>query len=559
LLLILWDCTLAPDRDAEHPPGGRQVGRSQRTPYDTQEPQVHLPQQTRVLRAAVATCGAVALTVGLAACGSSDSGGSGSSGDSAELTISTLGPVPAFWNPYDPGSATTTFLDPVYDTLIHYGKDGELEPWLATSWEFTDPTTLELKLRDDVTFTDGATFDADAVKANLQYAIDKKANQGDQVFLANIASMTVVDPTTIDLTLTQPNPALPYDFSQLSGYMASPKALAAPDGLQKEPVGSGPYVLDTKATRPGVSVVYTRNEDYWAADQDVFPYDKVTFSIIADPTAAKNAAATGEVDALTVQPGTDISGFEQVTSLSGEQAGMTGAWLDTTGTTTKALGDVRVRQALNYAIDREKLGEAAYQDTAIAVAGVPVTDEEPAFTDELGALYPYDVAKAKQLLADAGYADGFEMTMIAVPQAAQFAQAIAGQLQQIGVTVSVETHAADLVQAVQSGTRSSGLVLQRLTGDAGQDLANSFDPNTFFNVHHGSAPDVTALLQQAAQTSDESARNALYQQAAVAGANASWYIATLVLKTVTAYDPDVVSVEPPDRGAIHLYDYHLPS
>ena len=151
------------------------------------------------------------------------------------------------------------------------------------------------------------------------------------------------------------------------------------------------------------------------------------------------------------------------------------------------------------------------------------------------------------------------MSLISLPPADQFAQAIAGQLKEVGVTVNVETHSSDLVQAVQSGTRSAGLVLQRLTGDAGQDLANSFDPNTFFNVHHGSAPEVTALLQQAAQASDESARTALYQQAAVAGANSSWYIATLVLKTVTAYDPDVVTVEPPDRGAIHLYDYHQPS
>jgi peptide/nickel transport system substrate-binding protein len=102
-------------------------------------------------------------------------------------------------------------------------------------------------------------------------------------------------------------------------------------------------------------------------------------------------------------------------------------------------------------------------------------------------------------------------------------------------------------------------VLQRLTGDPGQDLQNSFDPNAFFNVHHGTAPEVTDLLAQAAAASDESARNELYQQAAVKGADASWYIATLVLQTVTAYNADVVSVEPPDRGAIHLYDFHLPS
>jgi peptide/nickel transport system substrate-binding protein len=520
---------------------------------------VHLPQQTRTLRAAVAACGAVALTVGLAACGSSDSGGNSSSGGSDGLTIATSGPVPSTWNPQEPGAPTTTFSDPVYDTLIHYGKDGELQPWLATSWEFTNPTTLELKLRDDVTFSDGAKFDADAVKANLQAALDNKANAGDQVFLSNITGMTVVDPTTIDLALAQPNPALPYDFSQASGYMASPKALQTADGLKQTPIGSGPYVLDTTATRPGVTVVFKRNPDYWAADQEVFPYDKVTLSIIADPTAAKNAASTGQVDALTVQPGTEISGFKQVTSVAGDQSGMTGVWLDTTGTALQALSDQRVRQALNYAIDREKLGKAVYQDTAIAVPAVPVTDKDPAWSDELGARYPYDTDKAKQLLADAGYANGFELTLISLPQADQFAQALAGQLQQVGVKVNIESHAADLVQAVQSGTRPAGLALQRLTGDAGQDLQNAFDPNAFFNVHHGSDPQLTALLQQAAQTTDENARNELYQQAALRGADDSWYIGTLVLQTITAYDADAVSVEPPDRGALHLYDFHSPS
>ena len=385
----------------------------------------------------------------------------------------------------------------MYDTLIHYSKDGQLQPWLATSWEFTDPTTLELKLRDDVTFTDGAKFDADAVKANFQYAIDHKANMSDQVFLANIASMNVVDPTTIDLTLTQPNPALRTISVRHRGtWRARRRWRLLTASSRSRSVGA---VRARHRCQPAAyNYVFTANPDYWAADQDAFPYDKVTLSVITDPTAAKNAASTGEVDALVVQPGTEISGFKQVTSLSGDQAGMTGAWLDMTGTTTKALGDVRVRQALNYAIDRVKLGQAAYQDTAIAVPGVPVPEGDAAYTDELGALYPYDPAKAKQLLADAGYADGFEMTLISLPPADQFAQAIAGQLKEVGVTVNVETHSADLVQAVQSGTRSAGLVLQRLTGDAGQDLANSFDPNTFFNVHHGSAPEVTALLQQAA-------------------------------------------------------------
>jgi peptide/nickel transport system substrate-binding protein len=511
---------------------------------------------TRIARASIASCGVLALAAGLAACGSS-SAGSGSSG-SHDLTIGFSGFAPANFSPYSP-NALADLLDPTYDTLIHYGAGGKLEPWLATSWTFTDPTTLQLKLRSDVTFTDGTKFDADAVKANYQYAIDHKANLGDQIFLQNITGMTVVDPTTLNLKLGTPNPALPYDMSQFSGYMVSPKALQNPDSLKQAPDGSGPYVLDTAATRTGVTYVFTRNPHYWAAKQNVFPYDKVTFSIQADPTALQNAASSGQLQLLSVQPGTTIPGFKTVVSDSGSSSGFSGAWLDVTGTTQKALADQRVRQALNYAIDSKKIAEAAYQNTATAVPGVPVTTGSPAYTDQLGALYPYDPTKAKQMLAAAGYPNGFKLTLISLPQADQFAQAIAGQLQQVGVKVTIESHTSDLVQAVLSGTRPAGLLLQTLTGDPGQDLANLFSPNAFFNVHKADDPQMDALLKQAAQTTDAGARNKLYQQAALRGADDAWFIGGIQARTVTAYDPKVVTVVPPDRGKIHLYDYHLPS
>ena len=448
----------------------------------------------------------------------------------------------------------------MYDTLIHYGKDGKLEPWLATSWTYKTPTTLELKLRSDVTFTDGAKFDAAAVKTNFQYGIDHKANEADQTFLSNITGITVVDPTTVDLKLGVPNPALPYDFSQLSGYMASPKALqAATDGLKATPIGSGPYIYDSADSRPGVTLVFTRNPSYWAAKQNVFPYAKVTYSIQTDPTAAKNAASTGQVNALTVQPGTTVPGFTNVVSVSGNQSGFTGVWLDVTGTALKALADQRVRQAMLYAVDRDKVGKAVYLGTSISVPGVPITKTSVAYTDQLGAMYPYDPAKAKQLLAAAGFPNGFELTMISIPQADQFAQAVAGQLQQVGIKVKIESHTTDLVQAVQSGTRPSGLILLRPTGDPGQDLTLLFSAQSFFNVHKAEDKQLEAMLDQAAKETNESARNKDYQQAALHAANDAWFSATLVLQTVTAYDPKVVAVQAPDRGAIHLYDFHLPS
>jgi peptide/nickel transport system substrate-binding protein len=131
-------------------------------------------------------------------------------------------------------------------------------------------------------------------------------------------------------------------------------------------------------------------------------------------------------------------------------------------------------------------------------------------------------------------------------------------LQQIGVKVTIESHTSDLVQAVQSGTRPAGLLLQVLTGDIGQDLANLFSPAAFYNVHKADDPQLAGLLQQAAQQTDVSARNKIYQQAALRAAENAWFLGTVQLQTVTAFDPKVVTVQPPDRGAIHLYDYHLP-
>lgn len=519
--------------------------------------------KSRVFRISAGVCGAGALAVTVAACGSSSTGassaagGSSGGGTAASLTIGFGGSVAFSLNPYAAGSVSD-LLDPVYDTLIHF-KDGQLVPWLATSWTFKNPRLLELKLRSGVSFTDGTPFDANAVKANIEYAIKTKAPSGDQIFLPNIIGMTVVNPTTLDLKLKAPNPALPYDFSQESGYMASPKALQNPTALGRAPVGTGPYILDASASTPGVSYVFTRNPHYWAASQNVFPFNKVTFSLQASPTALTNAAASGQVQALTVQAGTPpISGFKTVVG-SGNQSGFTGAWLDVTGTALKAMGNQQVRQALNYAINRKQLAEVVYKSTAIPVPLVPVTPADPAYTPQLGAMYPYDPAKAKQMLAAAGYASGLTLTMISIPEANTFAQAMAGELQQVGVKVNIEVHTTDLLQAVQSGTRPSGLLLTRPTGDFGQDMGILFSPNAFYNIHHADDPQLDALLEKASLETDPTKRNQIDQQAAIRGAQDAWFLGTMILQTVTDYNPKVVTVIPPARGNLHLYDYHLPS
>ncbi|MFC8361294.1 ABC transporter substrate-binding protein [Streptomyces griseorubiginosus] len=510
--------------------------------------------RTRIIRGGVAACGALTLTVALSACGSSDT--TGSSG-THNLTLTLTG-APTSLNPWN-NRAGYEVMDAPYDTLIHYGSDGRLEPWLATSWKFTDPKTLELKLREGVKFTDGTAFDADAVKANFQFAIDNKSGASDQEFLQNIGGMDVVDATTVNLHLKEPNPALPYDFSQFSGNMVSPKALTSPKSLDTAPVGTGPYVLDKTATRTGLSYVFKRNPDYWAKDKKAFPFDKVTYTIATDPTAATNAAKAGQTDTLLLNPGDEVPAFKTVTSAAGSNSGFTGVWVDITGSNQKALADVRVRQAMNYAIDAKKIADTVYSGAATPVSAVPVVKGDPGYSDKLASAYTYDVAKAKSLLAAAGYAKGFSIKMLSLPIADQYAQAVAGYLKAVGITVKVENHSTDLVQQLQSGTFPVGLLLQRLTGDLGQDFEGLFTANAFFNVKKTSDPKTDSLLQEAARTTDTAARNGIYQTLALHAAQQSWFLGALELKTVTAYDAKKLSVSPPPRGQVHLYSYQLPS
>jgi peptide/nickel transport system substrate-binding protein len=514
---------------------------------------------TRFPRAAVAACGAVVLTFGLAACGSSDDSGGGSGSDTSTLNIGYTGAATPSFDPHNGATGSYQAIFPAYDTLLHVDENGDLQPWLATEWTFVDPTTLELKLRDDVTFTDGTVFDAAAVKANLEYARDIEQGTGYQTYLKGIADVQVVDPTTVRLVLAEANPGLPFDLSQNPGEMVSPKALAAPDTLAQAPAGTGPYIVDADATRQGTTLAWERNPDYWAADQDLFPYDQIVYTFGQDPTAVRNLAQAGDVDLLDLAPGDPVpTGFDSENSTSGANSGFTGIWLDVTGTNQPALKDLRVRQAINHAIDRETLAETVYEGAATPVAGVPVTEGSAAYSDELADLYAFDPDEAKSLLAEAGYADGFSMKLLALPVAESFAQAIAGNLRDVGIDAEITSVAGpDLPKQLFTGTYDAGLLLQRPTGQPGQDIAGLFSPNAFYNVHKAEDPQIAEQLGAAAAATDEGARDTAYQDTALYAADQSWFAATLLVENISAFKSDVVTVTPPPFGEIFLY--HLNS
>ncbi|MEQ6896461.1 ABC transporter substrate-binding protein [Microbacterium sp. KR10-403] len=376
-----------------------------------------------------------AATVALAGCAGGGGAATGGTTAGKTLTLGSLSNVTSF----DPAQAHLGHLMPTYqaayDTLILREPDGTLAPMLATKWEYNDDQTqLTLDLRDDVTFTDGAKFDAAAAKANLDHF--KSANGPDANEAKSIKDVQVVDDDTVRVDLTEADPAMLYYLSQAAGFMGSPKALGT-EAIKTDPVGSGPYVLDKAASVNGSQFTFTKNPKYW--NKDLQKYDKVVVKILPDVTARLNAIVSGQVDAVLLDP---------KTAPKAEQAGLTQTkwtndWsglllFDRDGKIVPALKDVKVRQAINYAFDRKTMLKEVMGGEGEVTSQV-FGKSNDAYIPALDDAYPYDPAKAKQLLSEAGYPDGFSMNVPLLPGTESIMAVVKQQLADVGITIKLSS------------------------------------------------------------------------------------------------------------------------
>ena len=317
----------------------------------------------------------------------------------------------------------------VYDTLVHLTPDAKLEPGLATAWEWNATgDALTLTLREGVTFTDGAPFDAEAVRANLLALRD---GGGENAFmLATLKDVEVLGPTKVVLHLSAQDPALVESLSSVAGAMASPASLSAADAAT-HPIGAGPYVLDTAATVPGRQYVYRANPDYW--DAATVEFKTLTITPIADLSARLNSLRSGQVDAIladaSVVKEAEASGLN-VTAYSVDWEGILIA--DRNGKVLPALADQRVRQAIAMAIDKKAVLEFMRSNLGTVTSQI-FSQNSSAFVPDLDQAYGYDPERARALLAEAGYADGFTLTMPELRLFAAFTPVVTQMLADVGI------------------------------------------------------------------------------------------------------------------------------
>jgi peptide/nickel transport system substrate-binding protein len=399
------------------------------------------PKVRRIKKAAAGAAAAASLALTLAACSAgASSSGAGTSGSGSgskaggTLTLGLLTPATTFEAPDMNWANESPYGQAVYDTLLQASPSGAIEPHLATAWSYNAAkTVLTLTLRADVKFTDGAAFDASTAAVNLEaFQKGTSANAAD---LVNMTSATAASPTKLVITLKQPDPAFLVYLTQNAGLQEDPKAFSN-STAKTDPVGSGPYEMDTSATIPGSTYVFTANPGYW--DKAEQHYAKIVMTVFNSSASLLDAIEGGQVNAANT--------FDNTTLAQIQSAGFT-VWplqlnwvglmlLDRDGTMSTALANVKVRQAINYAFDRPALLKDLGNGYGSVTTQIFPT-YSPGYESSLDSYYPYDPAKAKQLLAQAGYPNGFTIDM---PEAAALGAStyalIAQQLSAIGIKVN---------------------------------------------------------------------------------------------------------------------------
>ena len=385
----------------------------------------------------------------------------GAEGQTGGTLVLGLDQEPPTLDPHaSPSAVTYQIIASVTESLVFRGPDGKLVPWLAESWTTaTDGRSVTFKLRRDVKFHDGTPFNAEAVKFNFDRIVDPKFKAGGaRAQLAGYAGARVLDEFTVQVGFEMPYaPFLAYAAAGTLS-MVSPKAVReSGDQVHTRPVGTGQFMVKEYVAKDHTTMV--RNPGYhrrapWSERGGPAQLEAVVWKFIPEAGARVTTLESGETHGVYNVPAQSLPRLERNTALRIEKApwpGVPRIWL--LNVTKPPMDDVRVRRAMNYAIDKDAFLATVYKGTALR-ASSPLTAvmlDEPS----LRAAYPFDPARARALLAEAGWHAGndgirakggqrLEIVLNAIEYgggADPTAQIIQASLREVGVDVKIKAQA----------------------------------------------------------------------------------------------------------------------
>lgn len=324
------------------------------------------------------------------------------------------------------------FLRPVYESLFEKAPDGSNVPLLATGYE-VDGLDVTITLREGVSFSNGEAFDAEAAAANINRGVELGIIEG----LQTVEGAEAVDALTVRIRLKEPDPAIINSLCYTGGMMIAPAAMEDP-ALDRNPIGTGPYVYSRELSREGEVRVYTPNPTYW--DKDKIGLARYEVWEIPDDTARLNALKTGQIDAgnWLANPQAAIIDRAPDMKLIRNNGGLNYHVVlsDREGTVVPAFADLNVRKAMAHSIDRAAFGQAIQFGLAVD-SYQPYSEGDWAYDPALEGVYAYDLDKARELMAQSAYPDGFTFDMPSIPIYQSRLEALAGFFQEIGITMNI--------------------------------------------------------------------------------------------------------------------------
>src|SRR5690625_1318910 len=484
--------------------------------------------------------GLLAIALIVSACSSNDGGGESATDDASSSTETDGEKVVVIGLEAEPTSMdahqlsdynTSRTAMELYDQLVRF-KDGstELEPGLAEKWDVSeDGLEYTFYLRNDVTFHDGTPFNAEAVKFSIDRQIDEDHPFHDtgqypyaDFTFGMVDSVEVVDEYEVKITLTEPFAPFLSNMAMHSASIVSPSAVEEfGDDFTANAVGTGPYKL--VKWDPGVEVILEKNEDYFKGAPSI---DKLIFKPITESETRLAELEVGNLDLIVNVPPDNLQYLREDDRVQVLEEPSMHVWWTAFNTQIEPFDDVRVRQAFNYAINKESIIENILQGTGeLANSPLPpiVWGHNPNVDN-----YPYDPEKAKELLEEAGYGDGLSITY-SIPESGSgmqqpqaMATAIQADLAEVGVDAKIETvEWGTYIDEVFVPVEESTMEMHQMSwiGDNGDPdnflyilLSGEQWPTAGFNDSYYQNDEVDELLAKARVTKDKGERTEMYER-----------------------------------------------
>jgi peptide/nickel transport system substrate-binding protein len=407
----------------------------------------------------------------------------------------------------DPTAGAAAAIDEVvyanvFEGLTRFTADGTIVPALAREWSISDDgLTYTFTLAENVTFHDGSAFDADDVVFSLTRAMAEDSTNAQKVLFEDIASVEAIDPATVEVTLGEPNGSFLFNMAWGDAVIVAEESAGS---NATKPVGTGPFRFENWVQ--GDSVTLARSDTYWG---EAPALETVTFKFIADPTAAFAAMMAGDIDAFPNFPAPEnLVQFEadpRFAVIIGSTEGETVLGINN----SKApFDDVRVREAIAHAIDRQAL-----IDGALFGYGTPIgshfAPHHPAYID-LTEQSNYDPERARALLEEAGLSNGISVTLKLPPPsyARRGGEIVASQLREVGINAEIVT--LEWAQWLEQVFTNADFDLTIVSHTEPLDINIYARDDYYFRYQ---SDEFKAIMAELDETSDEAARNDILKRA----------------------------------------------